>query len=199
MHSILKGAAVTIVGAAMAFPAALSTASPLAAQAAGSSALPPEGTALVFVNTQAILPIAPGADSAQARFQAVVTEFEAELEGLAAQIDSMLADYRRQESLMPPAGREQKQQEILEVQRSAQQREQELDVQSRQRRNELLAPILQRVTETIEEIRAEHGYAIVFDIAESGVIAADNSLDITAAVLERLGVDPSVAAIGAGR
>lgn len=195
MHSILRCAAITIVGATMALPMAL----PIAAQGAAAAALPPDGTALVFVNTQAILPIAPGADSAQSRFQAVVTEFEAELAELAEQIDSMLADYRRQESLMGQAGREQKQQEILDLQRSAQQRQQELDAQSQQRRNELLAPILQGVTDVIEEIRAEHDYAIVFDIAESGVIAADNSLDITAAVLERLGVDSSVAAAGPGR
>ena len=100
---------------------------------------------------------------------------------------------------MGQAGREQKQQEILDLQRSAQQRQQELDVQSQQRRNELLAPILQRVTDVIEEIRSERGYAMVFDIAESGVIAADNSLDITGAVLERLGVDPSALTANSGR
>ncbi|MCG8467501.1 MAG: OmpH family outer membrane protein [Gemmatimonadetes bacterium] len=192
MVATLKRAAVLTLAATWTMP--------LAAQEVTASAeLPPDGTSLVFVNTQAILPVAPGADSAQARFQAVVSQFEAELAGLATQIDSMLADYRRQESLMGQAGREQKQQEILDLQRSAQQRQQELDVQSQQRRNELLAPILQRVTDVIEEIRSERGYAMVFDIAESGVIAADNSLDITGAVLERLGVDPSALTANSGR
>ncbi len=195
MHSIMRNAAITIFGATLASSMAL----PLMAQAAPSTELPPNGTALVFVNTQAILPIAPGADSAQVKFQAVVNQFQAELAGLEARIDSMMADYRRQESLMGQAGKEQKQQEILEVQRSAQARSQQLDVESQQRRNELLAPILQRVTDVIEEIRGERGYAIVFDIAESGVIAADNSLDITGAVLERLGVAPGPTAGGGGR
>lgn len=195
MHSIMRCAAITVLGATLASATAL----PLSAQEAPSTGLPPDGTALVFVNTQAILPIAPGADSAQVKFQAVVNEFQAEVAGLEAQIDSMLADYRRQESLMGQAGKEQKQQEILEVQRSAQERSQQLDAESQQRRNELLAPILQRVTDVIEEIRGEHGYSIVLDIAESGVIAADNTLDITAAVLERLGVAPSPTAGGGGR
>ena len=43
----------------------------------------------------------------------------------------------------------------------------------------------------IEGIRAEHGYSIVFDVAESGVVAADTNLDITGAVLLQLGIDPN--------
>lgn len=56
------------------------------------------------------------------------------------------------------------------------------------RRAELLEPIVVRVNEVIEEIRAERSYSIVLDVA-AGVVAADTSLDITTAVLERLGVD----------
>ena len=56
------------------------------------------------------------------------------------------------------------------------------------RRAELLEPIVVRVNEVIEEIRAERSYSIVLDIA-AGVVAADISLDITTSVLERLGVD----------
>lgn len=180
-------AVVTVAGLLLAAPGA-----------AQEPAMPPEGTGLVFVNTQAILPVAPGADSAQARFQVELQRYESELEGLASEIDSLVAAYRRQEALLDPAAREQRQQEIVDRQRAAQTRQMELEQQSDRRRNELLAPILQRVTDVIEELRAERGYAIVFDIAESGVVAADSSLDITGAVLERLGVDPSVASNGSG-
>ena len=157
--------------------------------------LPAEGTAVVFVNTQVILPIAPGADSAQAAFQLVLNEFDLELQGRATEIDSMLTAYRQQESLLDPAGRERKQEEIFTKQQEAQARQQELNVESDRRRTALLAPILERVTAVIDEIRAEQGYAIVLDITESGVVAADPSLDITAAVLDRLGIDPT--ALGA--
>ncbi len=54
--------------------------------------------------------------------------------------------------------------------------------------------------EVIEQIRAENQYSIVFDLAEAGVVAADTSLDITAAVLEGLGIDPNAtAAVDPGR
>lgn len=185
MHSILRGAAIAVSTLTLALSGTAQEVSTL------STELPPTGTELVFVNTQAILPIAPGADSAQIRFQAVLQSYDAELQGLAVELEELVNTYRQQEALLDQAGREQWQQDIQEKQRLAQERQVELERESTRQRDQLLEPILVRITEVIEEIREEQGYSIVFDVAESGVVAADTSLDITAAVLERLGVDPS--------
>lgn len=167
-------------------------AAPLAAQEAPAPepSMPPSGTSMVFVNTGAILPIAPGADAAQAQFQTELEGYQAELAALATELDSLVARYRRQEAMLDPAAKEQRQQEILDKQQAAQNRQFQLEQQSETRRGELLKPILDNVREIIEQIRAEREYSIVFDIAESGVIAADPELDITEAVLSRLGVEP---------
>ena len=161
---------------------------PAAAPAMEAVPLPPGGTPIVYVNTQAILPVAPGADSAGAAFQRLSVEFEGELEAFAMEIDSLIAAYQQQQSLLDPAGRQQKEGEIRDKQQQAATRQQELNVELDRRRAELLEPIVVRVNEIIEEIRAERSYSIVLDIA-AGVVAADTSLDITTAVLERLGVD----------
>ena len=150
--------------------------------------LPPEGTPIVYVNTQAILPVAPGADSAGVAFQRVSDEFESELDSLAVEINSLIDTYQQQQSLLDPAGRQQKVQEIRDRQQQATTRQQELMGELDRRRAALLEPIVVRVNEVIEEIRAERGYSIVLDVA-AGVVAADISLDITTSVLERLGVD----------
>ncbi|MFV1986772.1 MAG: OmpH family outer membrane protein [Gemmatimonadota bacterium] len=158
--------------------------------AAATTALPPEGTAMVFVNTGAILPIAPGAEAAQAAFEVELQGFREELEVLSGEIDSMLVEYRRQEALMDPGAKDARQKEILDLQQSAQTRQGQLETQSEERRIALLEPILTNVRAVIEEMRAEKQYSIVFDIAESGVIAADPALDITNAVLARMGISP---------
>ncbi len=168
--------------------------------AAAEASLPPAGTPMVYVNTQAILPIAPGANDAQLSFQEELTGYEDEMRSLGAEIDSLVSAYRRQEALLDQGAKEQKQQEILQKQQAARERQIELEQISEQRRQTLLAPILDQVRAVIEEIRAANQYAIVFDVAEAGVVAADPSLDITAAVLERLGVDPAAtAALDPGR
>ena len=177
----------------------LGISAPLAGQAQGaSSALPPAGTAMVFVNTGAILPVAPGAEAAQAAFEAELQGFRAELTSLATRIDSMVTEYRRQEAMLDPAAKQAKQDEIMSLQQAAQNRQLQLETQSEERRAALLEPILDNVRSIIEDLRAEREYAIVFDIAESGVIAADSTLDITNAVLERMGVSPAPTT-GSGR
>lgn len=180
MH-ITKSLRIALIG--------LGVALPMSAQGVGTaSPLPANGTALVFVNTSVILPVAPGAEAAQATFQTELQGYQTELQSLAARIDSMLAEYRRQEAMMDAAAKQTRQQEILDLQQSAQNRQYQLETQSEQRRAALLEPILDNVRTVIEALRAERGYSIVIDVNEAGVVAYDPALDITDAVLERLGV-----------
>ncbi len=189
MHWIHRGTGPAMT-CALAFGALI--AGPLAGQEAPAVPeavpLPPEGTPIVYVNTQAILPIAPGADSAGAAFQRLQGEFEGELNGLAEEINTLIGTYQQQQSLLDPTGRQQREQEIRDKQQEAASRQQELEVELDRRRAELLEPIVIRVNEIIEQIRSERSYSIVLDIS-AGVVAADTSLDITTTVLERLGVD----------
>lgn len=207
MHWIYRGAASALMAALIgaltgALTAGVLPAGPLAAQQPPGASLPeatplpPEGTMVVFVNTQVILPIAPGADSAQMSFERISQEADQELQGLAEEIGALIQAYQQQQSLLDPAGRQQKEQEIRDRQEQAAGRQQELNIELDRRRTELLAPILERVTAVIDEIRAEQSYSIVLDLAESGVVSADVSLDITSAVLERLGIDLEGAASG---
>lgn len=189
MRFFVRGAALSAASLVLAASAHAQT-----DPAAAGVDLPPAGTPMVYVNTQAILPVAPGASDAQVSFQQELTGYEDEMRALGAEIDSLVSAYRRQESLLDNIAKEQKQQTIVQKQQAARERQIELEQISEQRRQVLLGPILDRVREVIEEIRAENQYAIVFDLAEAGVVAADPSLDITAAVLERLGVDSAATA-----
>lgn len=177
---------------------------PLAGQAgegnAPSSELPPSGTQMVFVNTQAILPEVPGAREAQETWQEELQQYQAEVQRLRVEVDSLVAAYRQQEAMLSPEAREERQQEIVGKQQELQQRAAELERQAGQRQQELLAPILERVGEVIEAVRRERDYTIVFDIASSGVVAADPSLDITPLVLERIrGAETAAEASPPGR
>jgi outer membrane protein len=102
----------------------------------------------------------------------------------------MLQDYQRQEVLLSPQAKETKQQEILNLRNQLQQRQGEMDTQAQQRQQELLGPILEQVGAVIETLRSEGNYSIVLDASKEGLVAADTTLDITDAVLARLGVEP---------
>jgi outer membrane protein len=160
---------------------------PLTAQTtAAENAPPPRGTPFVYVNTQAILPEAPGAQEAQDAFNQELEAFNTEVQNLRAEVDSLLAQYQQQEAMLSPEARQQRQQDILAKQQEAQTRAGELEQQAGRRQQELLQPILDRVGAIIEQLRAENEYAVVFDVANTGVVAADPALDITRIVIARL-------------
>jgi outer membrane protein len=170
----------TLTGVALAFSTSV-------ALAQGS---PPAGTPVVYVRGQAILQAAPGAAEAARTFERELADMRTELQQQAAIVDSMLQDYQRQEVLLSPQAKTTKQQEILDRRNRLQQRQGEMDTQAQQRQQELLGPILERVGNVIEQIRSENRYAVVLDASKEGLVAADTALDITDAVLERLGVEP---------
>lgn len=153
---------------------------------------PPADAKIVYVNVQDIVQRAPGANEARATFEQELESYRQELQALTVAIDSMVADYQRQEVMLSPQAKTDKQQEILTRQQELQNRNTELNAQAEQRQQELLQPIFERVNGVIEQIRAENGYYMVIDVAGAGIVAADTRLDITNVVNER------VQAAGAG-
>ncbi len=175
------------IGISVGVLAALAT--PISAQetaATGTFSPPARGTQFVFVNTQAILPQVPGAQQAQQTFNQELAGYNNEVQRLSAEVDSMLAVYRQQEAMLSEDAKAQRQAEILAKQEEAQARAAQLEQDAGSRQQELLAPILERVSTVIEMVRAENEYTVVFDVSAAGVVAADPNLDITPLVLERL-------------
>lgn len=160
----------------------------LGAEGAQAQGTPARGAPVVYVRGQTILQAAPGAAEAARTFERELADMRTELQRQAAVVDSMLQDYQRQEVLLSPQAKEQKQAQIMNLRNQLQQRQGEMDNQAQQRQQELLGPILERVGGVIEAIRSENGYSIVLDASKEGLVAADTTLDITDAILARLGV-----------
>ena len=146
------------------------------------------GTPVVYVRGQMILQAAPGAAEAARTFERELADMRTQLQEQAAVVDSMLQDYQRQEVLLSPQAKDQKQQEIVNLRNQLQQRQGEMDTQAQQRQQELLGPILEEVSSVIEAVRSENRYSIVLDASKEGLVAADTTLDITDTILSRLGV-----------
>ena len=156
-------------------------------QNARAQGTPAPGTAVVYVRGQMILQAAPGAAEAARTFERELADMRTSLQEQAAVVDSMLQDYQRQEVLLSPQAKEQKQTEIMNLRNQLQQRQGEMDTQAQQRQQELLGPILEQVGTIIETVRSENSYSIVLDASKEGLVAADTTLDITDTILSRLG------------
>lgn len=158
------------------------------AAAAQSSA---GGTALgkvAFVDSRVIMDRAPGRREAEAMFQKETAPFEAQVKTMSDSLNAMITAYQKAEPSLAAADKDKRQKEIRDKQAEYQDRTQKLQQQAQARESELVQPILDQVRKVLDEIRAEDGYAVIFDLSAGAgtVVAYDKNLDITERVIARL-------------
>ena len=139
-----------------------------------------------FINSQALLAQAPGAAEASQQFDTELGTMRAQLQPMAEELDSLIAQFEAQSMTLSEQARRQRQQVIVQKQGALEQAAQQMEAQAEQRRAELVQPIMDRISQIIEELRVEGNYHLIFDVAAGSIIAADPSLDLTNQVLTRL-------------
>jgi len=152
------------------------------AQAAGAQA----NLKIGYIDSQAILDQDPSAQAAQQQFEASLATYQAEVQQMGEDLQSLITQYEQQQAMLSEEAKANREEEIRIKQTEYQQRISELEQQAGARQAELVEPVMQRITAVIEDIRAEGGYSMIFDVAAQGIISADPSLDLTAEVVQRL-------------
>jgi outer membrane protein len=146
-----------------------------------------------FINSAAILAEAPGRAEAENRFKSEVAAYQAQLQRMSDSLQTMAAAFDKEASKLDSATRVTRAQVIQARETAYQTRARDLDQQMQTRQAELIRPIMENLQKVIEQVRAEDGYAMIFDVASqtSVIVAADKSLDITPKVLARVKAAPA--------
>jgi outer membrane protein len=168
---------------------------PLAAQftpAPMASAQPAAGgtAKIAFVNSAEILDGAPGAQEANDTFNKELQTMQGEIKKMQDELQALMDQYERQQLTLSASAKATRQNEITQKQQAYQTRADQLESNASKRQQELVQPVMDRVTKMIETMRVEGGYAIIFDVAGGSIIAADPALNLTAEVLRRLKAAP---------
>lgn len=166
---------------------ALATAALACLAAASPSGLVAEqDTKVGYINSAEILANAPGAQEAQEQFDQEMQDSQAELQRMEADLQNRDEELQRQSLTLSPEARTAREQQLQGMQQDYNARFQELQALAERRRAELVQPIMDRVTQVIEELREELGYSLILDSTAGSIIAADPELDLTAEVIARL-------------
>lgn len=146
------------------------------------------GLKIAYINSQQIIAAAPGRAEAEAQVQKEMQAYRDQVQQMGDSLQTMMAAYSKAEPTLSPAAKAGRQKAIQEKQSEYEKRAQDLQQKAQERQAEIFRPIMQRINQVIEQIRAEKGYAMIFDAGnQSGVVvAADSSLDLTNTVIERL-------------
>lgn len=126
------------------------------------------------------------AEGGQAEYQTLVQNFQSELN-----------DYQKKQALLSAEARQSREERLAtqqgEIQQFLQTKEQELG----QKEAELLGPLLDKVQDAINDVSKAKGLNLVLS-AQSGtspvILYADQEMDITRDVMEKLGIQPSTGA-----
>ena len=78
-------------------------------------------------------------------------------------LNTLVADYGKQEATLTPTAKEARQKAIRAKEAEYQARARQLEDSVQRREREVMRPLMERINKTIEAIRAEEGYAMIFD------------------------------------
>ncbi len=140
-----------------------------------------------FVNSQALLQSAPGANEAQLQLQKEMETMRSQVAKLSDSLTALDEQYKKEEVALSPTAKEARLKTLREKQAEFQERAQKLDDQANARQGELLQPIYDNIRKVLDDVRTEGGYSFIFDVAAgSFIVSADKNLDITDRVIAKL-------------
>jgi outer membrane protein len=161
-----------------------------AATAQGGAPVPAaaSGIKIAYLNSNQVLEGAPGRAEALAQFEKETAPMRAQIQRMSDSLQSVIGEYQKAAPQMTPAQRAQREGTIGQRQQEYQQRAQEMQQAAQARQEVLMAPIMEQVNKVIQDVRAEDGYAFIFDAGAQVpfIVSADKNLDITSRIIDRL-------------
>ena len=144
-----------------------------------------------YIDTEKILKVIPAYKSAQTQLETLSEQYQSKIESEYSKIEVMYNNYQRQKTSMSAQARAQKENEIIEREKTVKQLQMSYfgqDGLMQKKSAELLDPIKNKVNAAIEKVASSGGYMILFDVAAmQGVAYKNENDDLSPLVIKALG------------
>ncbi len=146
---------------------------------------------VAYVDLQYILKNLPSYQSATDQLSLIAKRWQKEVTDMEQETKVLEANYRTEQIFLSEAMRKQREQEILDKEKQAQELKRKYfgeEGELNKKREALLKPIQDEIYTAIQEIAMQKGYQVVKDrSSEPSLIYMSNKLDISDQVLNKLG------------
>ena len=125
----------------------------------------------------------------QVDLEKVQRRLENEMKNLMTGLDSLNQDYERQRLLMSETRRQEKENEIFNMEKSAQKFQLEKfgpEGEIYKKQNNLLKPVLGKIDEAIQKVGSDRGYDYILDAMSGALLYALDSHNLTEDVMSEL-------------
>lgn len=154
----------------------------------GGSAMAQKNTKIGHINSNDLMQIMPGRDSAQTVLQGEVAELEETLKSMQAEAEKRYNDYVANQAGWTELIRQTKQREIQDMATRIEEFQQSAQKQLQDREAELLKPIIDRAKKAIADVAKEGGYTYIFDAGTAAILYDEGGDDIMPLVKKKLGL-----------
>lgn len=152
----------------------------------GGNAVAQKNIKLGHINSQELLQIMPGRDTAQATLQKEAAEIESTLKTMQSELERISNEFMQKQAEWTELIRNTKRSEIQDMQTRIQAFYENAQKQLQERETELTKPIVDRAKKAIEDVAREGGYTYIFDGAT--LLYSQDSEDIMPQVKKKLGL-----------
>jgi outer membrane protein len=166
-------------------PATPAPAQPAPAPAPAPPAAFPQGAKIGIVNLQQIAQLSNEGKASTARVQALISKKQAEAAAKAKQLQDNQAKLNQGGSLLNDAARGQLEKEIEKLQVEADRFQQDAQAEITELQTQLQGEFQQKLFPVLNEMVKEKGLHLLLSAADSGVIAGDPGIDLTAEAIKR--------------
>ena len=150
---------------------------------------------LAYIDSEAILRLLPEYQTAREQVDRLANQWQAELDGMAEEIEALEREFEARELLYTPEDRERKQTEISTRRTEMGQfrrRHFGPDGELFRQEQQAMRPIQERVLDAVEVIAEEGDYDFIFDRTGDLIfLYAKDAHNVTELVLDELDVDPA--------
>lgn len=155
----------------------------------GLAAQQVENLTIAYVDSEALIKQAPGYQAANDAFNQQASVWRDSLEQKRTELQSKFEEYKKQEVILSPEKKTERQQELIQLEQAAQQYFQQKfgpEGEASRTQAELMQPIIEQVNDAIEATREAENISLVFDLNAGALVAGDPALNITDKVVQRL-------------
>lgn len=143
-----------------------------------------------YINSQALLAEMPEVKQADANLEALQKQLQKKGQQMLTSLQSKYQELQRKEQQgeLSPKQLEEEAKKLKEQETELAKFEQDMQKQLLEKKETLLAPIIEKVNQAIQDVAAENGYTYIFDASVGVILYADESTDVSSKVKAKLGI-----------
>jgi outer membrane protein len=160
----------------------------MAMLAFGGSAMAQKNIKLGHINSNDLMQIMPGRDTAMNLLQKEVEDLQAEMEEMKKEYETQVNNYLAKKDQLSELIRKSKESDIQKMAERIETFQTNAQKLLEERQEALLKPIVDRAKAAIEEVGKENGYTYIFDAGVGTLLYSQDSDDIMPLVKKKLGL-----------